>query len=120
MSQDLKTPTATPPLLDELAAQGFNDKPFGLMVTIHIKPEQREAFIALARTTATATLAEPGCIDYRFEQAMTDPNRFVLIEAWHHARALREHFQFAHTQAILAFMGEHSQEPPQMQPTVPI
>lgn len=116
----LKPAPAALPILDDLAAKGFSDKPFGLIVTIQIKPEQREAFIELARKTAKSTLAEPGCLIYRFEQDIMDPNCFVLIEEWKHAKALREHFQFPHTQAILAFMREHTQHPPQMRPTTPM
>lgn len=108
------------PILNDLAAKGYSDKPFGLIVTILIKPDQRDAFIALARKTAKSTLAEPGCLIYRFEQDIMNPDCFILIEEWKHAKALREHFQFPHTQAILAFMRDHSQVPPQMRPTSPV
>ena len=108
------------PLVDDLIAKGFANQPFGLMVTIVIKPEQRDAFIELAKKTARSTLAEPGCLKYRFEQDITQPDTFILLEEWKTPEALRTHFQFPHTQAILAFMREHTQHPPQMRPTTPL
>ena len=50
---------------------------FILLVTMHAKPEKREAFIAAITEDATASVRdEPGCLRFDVMQDNNDPNQY--------------------------------------------
>jgi quinol monooxygenase YgiN len=51
-------------------------------VTLTIKPERREEFLAALREVLPAARAEPGCIYLNVGQSMTDPGVIILSEGW--------------------------------------
>ncbi|WIM93068.1 antibiotic biosynthesis monooxygenase family protein [Actinoplanes oblitus] len=65
--------------------------PLRAIVLIETRPgrgaEQAAAFTALAPVVR----AEPGCLRYDMHAVEGDPDRFVLIEEWASAEALRAH-----------------------------
>ncbi|WP_405015963.1 antibiotic biosynthesis monooxygenase [Kitasatospora sp. NBC_00070] len=73
-----------------------NATPLKVLVHLTTRPglgaEQIAAFTALAPTVR----AEPGCLRYDLHTVADDPDRFVLIEEWASAEALRLHDGSAH------------------------
>lgn len=56
--------------------------PLFMNVTLTIKPERRESFLAALREVLPAARAEPNCIYLHVGQSLTEPNVFVLSEGW--------------------------------------
>jgi quinol monooxygenase YgiN len=71
-------------------------------VRIAAKPGHSiEARAALAELQQ-ATRAEPGCREFVFFQALTEPERFLLLEDFADAGALDAHMSAPHTKAFFA------------------
>jgi quinol monooxygenase YgiN len=68
-------------------------------------PEQRDAVIAAANTMSTASLAEPGCLDYRFWISTADPNSMLLLEEWEDQASLDAHITQPHLAEFGAALG---------------
>ena len=51
-------------------------------VTLTIKPESRESFLAALRDVLSAARAEPTCIYLHVGESVAEPNVFVLSEGW--------------------------------------
>lgn len=67
-----------------------------IIVQIHVKPEHREAFIAATRNNAQNTILEPKALRFDVLQTKTDPNHFVLYEAYTDATGIDDHRLTAH------------------------
>lgn len=68
-----------------------------LLVTIHIQPEHREAFLASMLDDARGSVRdEPGCLRFDVLQDSEDPNTIYLYEAYRDEAAFREHLQAPH------------------------
>jgi (4S)-4-hydroxy-5-phosphonooxypentane-2,3-dione isomerase len=65
-------------------------------VHVHVKPECVDAFIAVTRLNALASLEEPGIARFDLIQQVDDPTRFILVEAYKTAAAPGQHKQTAH------------------------
>jgi len=52
-------------------------------VSVHVKPEQVEAFGRAAAENASHSVNEPGCARFDVVQSADDPTRFVLVEAYY-------------------------------------
>jgi quinol monooxygenase YgiN len=68
-------------------------------------PEHRDATIAAMNTMSAASLAEPGCIDYRFWISTTDPNTLLLLEEWEDQASLDAHITQPHLAEFGAALG---------------
>lgn len=60
-------------------------------------PQVRAALADLVR----ATREEPGCILFDIRQSRDAPHRFTLWEVWTSEEALKDHFTYAHTKAVI-------------------
>lgn len=69
--------------------------------TIPIKPELRDEALGAARTMATATHEEPGCISYEFYVGLSDPDTLLLFQEWQSMEALMDHFDTPHMAVFL-------------------
>lgn len=70
---------------------------FALLVTIHIQPQHRQAFMASMLDDARGSVNdEPGC--YRFDvlEDSKDPNTIYLYEVYHDEAAFQEHLKAPH------------------------
>jgi autoinducer 2-degrading protein len=67
-----------------------------LCVDVHVKPEQREAFIQACRANHLGSRQEPGNRRWDFLQDEEDPNRFMLYEAYQDQAALEAHQKQPH------------------------
>jgi (4S)-4-hydroxy-5-phosphonooxypentane-2,3-dione isomerase len=65
-------------------------------VHVHVKPEDRQAFIAATLENARNTVAEPGNLRFDVLQQADDPNRFVLYEVFRDEAAAKAHKQTPH------------------------
>ena len=74
--------------------------------TITIDPAKRERTIEACNAMRAATIAEPGCIDYRFGFATDDPNVLMVAEHWEDEDALVPHMSSPHMADFGAAIGE--------------
>ena len=65
-------------------------------VNVHVDDEAVEAFIDASRANAAASLEEPGVARFDVVQAVDDPTRFVLVEAYRSDEAAAAHKETAH------------------------
>jgi len=68
-----------------------------LLVTIHIQPERRDAFIASMLDDARGSVNdEPGCFRFDVLQDAKDPNTIYLYEVYRDQDAMQAHVQAPH------------------------
>ncbi|MCC6497424.1 MAG: antibiotic biosynthesis monooxygenase [Propionibacteriaceae bacterium] len=60
-------------------------------VNVHVKAEAVDGFIEASRANAAASLTEPGVARFDVVQAVDDPTRFVLVEAYRSEEAAAAH-----------------------------
>jgi autoinducer 2-degrading protein len=79
-------------------------------VTIKVKPEHVEAFLAATLANARGTRQEPGNARFDVNRAEDDPNRFLLYEAYRTKADFVAHQQTAHylawREAVKDWMAE--------------
>jgi quinol monooxygenase YgiN len=56
--------------------------PFFMNVTLTIRPERRESFLAALREVLAAARAEPTCMYLHAGESVTEPGVFILTEGW--------------------------------------
>ena len=83
---------------------------FVACVHVHVRPGNREAFIAATRENARNTILEPGCLRFDVLQQADDPDRFILYEAYRDEAASKVHKGTMHyaqwRQAVEPWMAE--------------
>jgi quinol monooxygenase YgiN len=84
-------------------------------VTLHVHADKRDEAIAAAGVARAATLAEDGCIDYRFFTATDDPNAVLVLERWRDVAALETHMTTPHLATLQQAMGALVDGPLDMQ-----
>ena len=65
-------------------------------VTVYVKPENIDDFIAACTENHQSSIAEPGNMRFDVLQSMTDPARFLLYEAYESEEAAAAHKQTQH------------------------
>jgi len=70
-----------------------------VLVHVHVKPEQIEAFKKISLANASESVKEPGIAGFDVIQQQDDPCRFVLVEAYRTAQAPAAHKETAHYKA---------------------
>lgn len=63
---------------------------------IQIDPSQQQAAEPAFEEMRTATLAEPGCIEYQAYVSRSEPGTFFMFEKWRDQAALDSHFASPH------------------------
>jgi quinol monooxygenase YgiN len=61
-----------------------------------IRPEDAEQWPAIAGPFTSATRSEPGCLWFEWSRSLTDPNEYVLVEAFRDGEAGAAHVNSAH------------------------
>ena len=69
---------------------------FVIFIHVHVKPENREAFIEATLENARNTVAEPGNLRFDVNQQADDPNRFTLYEVYRDESGMKAHKETAH------------------------
>ena len=67
-----------------------------VLVQVHVKPDQVEAFRAASLENARQSRREPGIARFDVLQQADDPTRFILIESYRSDDALARHKETAH------------------------
>ncbi len=79
-------------------------------VYVHVKPENREAFIQASLENARNTTQEPGNLRFDVIQQADDPKRFILYEVYRDEAGMEAHKQTAHyatwRDAVAPWMAE--------------
>ena len=106
-------PAQTPPPLAERLAQALKgeDRPFALVIQIHIRPGSEAEFEDAAVKAAKASRADEGCLGYDFHRDLEKPGHYTLIERWTGLTAIRKHLEKSHTKQILAVFAALSTPP---------
>ena len=65
-------------------------------VNVHVNGDAVDAFIDASRANAAASLGESGVARFDVVQAVDDPTRFVLVEAYRSEEAAAAHKESAH------------------------
>lgn len=73
-----------------------------------LRPETRDEALAAARRMQEATVAEPGCREYRFWIAIDDPHSLLLFERWDDQAALDVHLAAPHTREFGASISRYA------------
>jgi quinol monooxygenase YgiN len=69
---------------------------FIVHVSVHVKPDQVEAFKAASLENARSSIKEPGIARFDVVQQQDDPTRFVLIEVYRTPEDSARHKETAH------------------------
>ncbi len=67
-----------------------------IQVTIHVKPDDVDAFIAATIANASASLLEPGVLRFDFMRREDEPTEFQLVEMYRTADDVAHHKTTAH------------------------
>ena len=68
-----------------------------LIVSLKVKPDQRDRFLAVAEDDSTCSVRdEPGCFRFDVLADQADQNRFVFYEVYRDDAALQAHTQTPH------------------------
>jgi autoinducer 2-degrading protein len=77
---------------------------------VHVKPENREAFIVASLENARNTIQEPSNLRFDVLQQADDPNRFLLYEVYRDETGAKAHKATAHyarwAEAVKDWMAE--------------
>lgn len=84
---------------------------FIVHVSVHVKPEQVEAFKSASVENAKHSLQEPGVARFNVLQQQDDPARFVLVEAYRTAEDPARHKETAHYQKWRDTVADMMAEP---------
>jgi autoinducer 2-degrading protein len=66
------------------------------VVTVYVKPEYRQEFLAATRANRAGSRTEPGNLRFDILQAAEDPCRFLFYEVFASQAALEAHRQTPH------------------------
>ena len=69
-----------------------------LVVSIDVKPEHADEFIAATLANARGSRTEPGNLRYDVLRSADDPNHFTLYEVYRDAAAMAAHRETPHYQ----------------------
>ncbi len=79
-------------------------------VSVHVKPDMVDAFIAATILNARKSVQEPGVARFDVIQRDDDPTRFILVEVYRSAEASARHKDTTHYQiwrdAVAGMMAE--------------
>jgi len=80
-------------------------------VTIHVRPEHADEFVAATLANARGTRTEPGNLRFDVLRSEDDPNHFLLDEVFRDEAAIAAHRAAPHYQAWAAAIEPWLAEP---------
>lgn len=89
-------------------------------ITVTVKPDQVEAFIAASLTSLEHTQHEPGVIRFEFLQQAEAPTHFLVVEIYRDEAARQVHLESAHFQTWRQTVGSMLAAPPVSVPYAPV
>ena len=86
---------------------------YAVVVSLKVKPEMRETFLAAALDDCTCSRRDdPGCLRFDVVQDNKDPNHFFFYEVYKDDAAFKAHQGMPHYSRWRAVVGEVLAEPP--------
>jgi quinol monooxygenase YgiN len=82
-----------------------------VIATMTAKPGSEGTLHGALANLVEPTLAEAGCLAYRFYIAADRPASVAIIEEWTDEDALKQHYGTAHFQEVAGQLGELLGEP---------
>jgi quinol monooxygenase YgiN len=82
-----------------------------VIVHVHVKPDQIDAFREATLENARASVKEPGIARFDVVQQADDPSRFVLVEVYRSPDAPAAHKETAHYQKWRDTVADMMAEP---------
>ncbi|MHA3701832.1 putative quinol monooxygenase [Jatrophihabitans sp. YIM 134969] len=79
-----------------------------------VKPEDADAWPEISRAFTEACNAEPGCRFFEWSRSVTDPNQYVLIEAFVDGDAGAAHVNSDHFKQAQRDLPPHLQATPKI------
>jgi autoinducer 2-degrading protein len=76
------------------------------VVELDINAADRDAFLVAAKENATASLKEPGCLQYNIINLTSNPDHVVLIEIYENEDAIKFHRTTDHFKKYQATTGK--------------
>ena len=68
-----------------------------LVVSLNVKPDMREQFLAAAQDDSTCSVRdEPGCLRFDVLQDVNDENRYYFYEVYQDDEAIKAHLTMPH------------------------
>jgi quinol monooxygenase YgiN len=85
-----------------------------IVITVKLRPKAQHVddWPTLARAFTDATRAEPGCLWFEWSRSVSDPEQYVLIEAFRDEAAGASHVQSAHFRAAQAELPQYLRATP--------
>ena len=93
------------PKLPEPAAS--EKGPYCVIAIHHVAPGRADAYEKRMLADLDATRAEPGALQFHIHRDRSNPNRFVIYEAWKDIAALRSHFEKPYVKKFVADTAEY-------------
>lgn len=84
-----------------IAAQSTIEDRITMLVTFHVKPEQREVFKKALIADREGAVSEKGNISMALYEHKDRPNTFYFFERWEDQKALDKHFKKQYTKDVL-------------------
>jgi quinol monooxygenase YgiN len=78
-----------------------------IAVRFTVRPEYRDQWLDRVADFTAATRAEPGNLIFEWSVDTTDPNRFILLEAFASPEAGGEHVASEHFKTAIAWMPDY-------------
>jgi quinol monooxygenase YgiN len=82
--------------------------------TVLARPETAAELRRLSLEHVHRSRAEPGCLSHDVHVDAENPLRFVFVERWEDAAAVRAHFAVPESRAFARALGGLAAEPPSM------
>ncbi len=79
-----------------------------------IKPEHADDWAEISRSFTEATRAEEGCLWFDWSRSLSDPQEYVLVEAFRDGDAGGAHVQSEHFKAAQATLPSYLAETPRI------
>jgi quinol monooxygenase YgiN len=79
-----------------------------------VLPEHADAWPEITAEFTEAVRAEPGCLWFEWSRSLTDPQEYVLVEAFRDDQAGAAHVQSRHFKAAQRSLPPHLAETPKV------
>jgi quinol monooxygenase YgiN len=79
-----------------------------------IRPEDADRWPEIAADFTAATQAEPGCLWFEWSRSITDPNEYVLVEAFRDGDAGGAHVTSEHFKTAQKTLPPHLAQTPRI------
>ena len=79
---------------------------------VSMRPEHRDATIALLTEVQIASRRDEGCDSYAYYESIDEPNVFSAIELWRNGDALKAHLKTDHVRRLVEAVSANAAEAP--------